>query len=153
MSRHAPEDRPGEDFEARLKRLKAENAPRSGPAASGATPGYGMAFTIATDLVGGVLGGALVGWFLDRWLGTAPGALISLFFLGAAAGMWNVYRTVRGYDAALGFRHGRSAPSARGNETQRPAGARPENEGGDRGGQSSPSIRGAYDRSDSDRRD
>jgi len=153
MSRHASEDRPRDDFDARLKRLKEENAPRSGPASNGATPGYGMAFTLAADLVGGVIGGALIGWFLDSWLGSAPWGLISFFFLGAAAGMWNVYRTVRGYDAALGFHHRTPAPPARGNETQRPAGARPVNEGGDRGGQSSPSIRGAHDRADPDRRD
>ncbi|MFO1120136.1 MAG: AtpZ/AtpI family protein [Rhodospirillales bacterium] len=112
-----------------------------------------MAFTIATDLVGGVVGGALLGLLLDRWLASAPWAMISFLFLGAAAGMWNVYRTVRGYDAALGFHHRKPAPPARGNETQRPAGARPENEGGDHGGQSSPSVRGTHDRPDSHRRD
>ena len=152
MNRHAPEDRPS-DFDARLKRLKEENAPKGGPTAGGKTSGYGMAFTIATDLVGGVVGGALFGLLLDHWLASAPWGMISFFFLGAAAGMWNVYRMVRGYDAALGFHHGKPAPAVRGNDTQTPAGARPENEGGDRGGQSSPSVRGAYDRPDPDRRD
>jgi ATP synthase protein I len=152
MNGHAPNEQPS-DFDARLTRLEEANAPKGGSGAGGKTSGYGMAFKIATDLVGGVIGGALVGWLLDRWLGSAPWAMIAFFFLGAAAGMWNVYRTVRGYDAALGFHHGKPAPAARGNETQTSAGARPGNEGGDRGGQSSPSVRGEHDRPDPDRRD
>ncbi|MCD7807137.1 MAG: AtpZ/AtpI family protein [Lachnospiraceae bacterium] len=35
-----------------------------------------------------------VGYFLDKWLGTSF-FFILLFFVGAAAGAWNVYRTVR----------------------------------------------------------
>ncbi|MCD8325535.1 MAG: AtpZ/AtpI family protein [Lachnospiraceae bacterium] len=34
------------------------------------------------------------GYFLDQWLGTEFFFII-LFFVGAAAGAWNVYKTVR----------------------------------------------------------
>lgn len=47
------------------------------------------------------VGGGIV---LDRWLGTAPWGLIVLFFLGAGAGVLNVYRTVTGVGYAVGYR-------------------------------------------------
>jgi ATP synthase protein I len=151
MTVHAPKDRLGE-FEARLNRLKGET-PQSGEQAGSTTAGYGLAFTIAADLVGGLIGGAVAGWLADYWFGTGPWMLITFFFLGAAAGMWNVYRTVRGYDRALGFRSSEPAAAARGKEMKIPAVARPEEEGGERGGQSTSSVRNQYDRPDSNRRD
>ena len=47
---------------------------------------------------------ALIGYGLDRWLGTRPWATIVLFFLGVAAGMLNVYRAVAGIKTAVGYR-------------------------------------------------
>ena len=43
----------------------------------------------------GVGFGALLGWALDRWLGTMPLFLIVFFMLGAAAGVLNAYRHLR----------------------------------------------------------
>ena len=40
---------------------------------------------VATELVAGVIVGALIGWMLDNWLGTSPLFLVLLFFLGAMA--------------------------------------------------------------------
>jgi Putative F0F1-ATPase subunit Ca2+/Mg2+ transporter len=112
-----------------------------------------MALTIAADLVGGVVGGAAVGWLIDRWTGAAPWGMISLFFLGAAAGMWNVYRTVRGFDMSLGFHQTQAHPKVNRDEMEIPAGARPDNEGGDQRGQSTPSISGRADHPHKHRRD
>ncbi|MEC9367287.1 MAG: AtpZ/AtpI family protein [Pseudomonadota bacterium] len=55
----------------------------------------GLAFRIATELVAGVLVGALIGWQLDRWLSTAPVMLLIFFLLGAAAGILNVVRVAK----------------------------------------------------------
>ena len=49
-------------------------------------------FRLSTELVGGVLLGAALGWLLDRWLGTSPWGLIVLVLLGFAAGVLNVMR-------------------------------------------------------------
>jgi ATP synthase protein I len=147
MSKRAPDDRLSE-FEARLNRLKDENFQRVGSPAGGKQSGYGMAFAIAAELVGGVIGGAGVGWLIDRWLGSAPLGLIAFFFLGATAGMWNVYRTVRGYDMSFGFSRPPAQGAAKRGETNIPAGARPEKEGGDNRGQSTPSVRSAADHPD-----
>jgi ATP synthase protein I len=146
MGKRAPDDRLSE-FEARLNRLKEENSKKASTAAGQVQSGYGMAFVIAADLVGGLIGGAAIGWLIDRWLGSAPMGLIAFFFLGAAAGMWNVYRTVRGYDMSLGFNQP-ITPAAHRGEAEAPAGARSDNEGGDHRGQSTPPVRSAADHPD-----
>lgn len=138
------------EFEVRLNRLKEANSPKTGNA-GGKQSGYGMAFVIAADLVGGLIGGAAVGWVIDRWLGSAPIGLVAFFFLGAVAGMWNVYRTVQGYDMSFGFDQPRSNAVAAEGKTETPAGARLDKEGGDHRGQSTSSIRSAADNPDSNR--
>lgn len=110
MSDNDPE--PLARLDDRLRRLKAEaKAKDPDPRAGQAKSGYGFAFMIATDLVGGVIGGALVGWGIDSWLGTAPFGLIAFFFIGAFAGMWNAYRTARGHEVAMGFRPPAATPT------------------------------------------
>src|SRR5512132_93504 len=81
MSGHVPDERLS-DFEARLNRLKDDNSRNTGSSAPRKQSGYGMAFAIAADLVGGVFGGAGIGWLVEGWLGSAPTALIA-FFLSA----------------------------------------------------------------------
>ncbi len=53
----------------------------------GALSAVGIAFVLAVVI------GFLVGYFLDRWLGTTPLFIIIFFFLGVAAGIVNVVRT------------------------------------------------------------
>lgn len=52
----------------------------------------GFAMRIATELVAGVFVGALLGWALDKWLGTAPILLIVCLLLGIAGGLLNSVR-------------------------------------------------------------
>ena len=47
---------------------------------------------MSTELVAGVVVGALIGWLLDRWLGISPWGLIVFLLLGFAAGVLNVMR-------------------------------------------------------------
>jgi ATP synthase protein I len=49
-------------------------------------------FRLSTELVGGVIVGAGIGWLLDRWLGISPWGLIVFLLLGFAAGVLNVMR-------------------------------------------------------------
>jgi len=93
------------DLDARLERLRAETQPEERkPAVQEPTSGLGMAFAISAHLVAGLAVGAGVGYGLDRWLDTSPWLLIVFFFLGAAAGMLNVYHTVSGMGDAVGYR-------------------------------------------------
>ena len=69
--------------------------PSEAPDPSGRGEAMGIAFRIATELVAGVFVGALLGWALDKWLGTAPILLIVFLLLGIAGGLLNSVRAAR----------------------------------------------------------
>jgi len=49
-------------------------------------------FRLSSELIAGVLVGAVIGWGFDRLLSTSPWGLIVFFLLGFAAGVINVMR-------------------------------------------------------------
>ena len=57
----------------------------------------------ATEMVAGVSVGGFAGWALDQWLGTTPLLMIVLLFLGAAAGMMNIWRMASGHGLKMGY--------------------------------------------------
>jgi ATP synthase protein I len=63
-----------------------------------------MAMRIGVELVAALVVAMGAGWLLDRWLGTKPWLMIVFFFLGAAAGIMNVYRAVNGLGLAAGYK-------------------------------------------------
>jgi ATP synthase protein I len=95
MSEQTPPDplaRLGEKIEqARREQLRREGRGR------GSVPQgpLGVAFRIAVELVASLGVGLAIGWGLDRVLGTRPWLLIVFFFIGAAAGMLNVFRAAK----------------------------------------------------------
>ena len=92
---HSP---PPEKLADRLRDLRQKVDRDSGPA-EGPDPAQGsamgLAFRVGIELAAGLVVGGGLGWLLDRWWHTSPVMLILLFFLGAAAGMVNVFRTAR----------------------------------------------------------
>ena len=88
---------------ARLRRLGDElgqERPRpvtAGGSSQTGSMGSGLArgLRLSTELVAGVLVGAVIGWALDRWLGISPWGLIVFLLLGFAAGVRNVVRAVQ----------------------------------------------------------
>jgi ATP synthase protein I len=50
-------------------------------------------FRLSSELVAGVVVGALIGWGFDRLLSTSPFGLIVFFLLGFVAGVLNVIRS------------------------------------------------------------
>ncbi len=94
---------PGElspaDREALKKRASELNAKletakhrHDAPSAAGRGEAMGRGMRMATELIGGVIAGGAIGWFLDQWLGTKPWLFIVFFLLGTAAGMLNLIR-------------------------------------------------------------
>jgi ATP synthase protein I len=84
---------------ARLQRLgkRLETAGRppendTGPRQTADASAFAVGFRMSSELVAGVLVGALIGWLLDRWLGISPWGLIVFLLLGFAAGVLNVMR-------------------------------------------------------------
>ena len=52
----------------------------------------GIAYAAAFSLFAAVASGLLLGWLLDRWLGTWPWLLVTGVILGAAAGFYELIR-------------------------------------------------------------
>jgi ATP synthase protein I len=73
----------------------------------------GIGFRIGVDVAAALAIGLGIGYLLDAWLGTKPWLLVVFFFLGAGAGVLNVYRAVQGMGYQVGFRHGGAPPAER----------------------------------------
>jgi ATP synthase protein I len=53
----------------------------------------GLAYAAAFSLFAAVVSGLILGWLLDRWLGTKPWLLVVGIVLGAAAGFYEFIRS------------------------------------------------------------
>jgi ATP synthase protein I len=102
------------------RRLERARQVQSGKGPEGSRPGgqqtvgaaLAFAWRIGVELVVAVVVGTGIGWAIDWALGTRPWAMVVLFFLGVAAGMLNVWRTVKGMGMAIGYRRpGESGPN------------------------------------------
>ena len=90
-----------EDLDERLRKARGEQDERE-PKPSRSRP-IGQALRLATEMASALFVGAVLGWFLDKWLGTRPWLLLLFLVLGMAAGMLNAYRTaMRMQDAGDG---------------------------------------------------
>jgi ATP synthase protein I len=89
---------------ARLQRLGeglGQVRGRAGPASSDSpggdraatASGYAKGFRLSSELVGGVLVGAGIGWLIDRLFGISPWGFIVFLLLGFVAGVLNVMRS------------------------------------------------------------
>jgi ATP synthase protein I len=53
----------------------------------------GLAYAAAFSLFSAVVAGLIIGWLLDRWLGTSPWLLVTGIVLGAVAGFYEFIRS------------------------------------------------------------
>ena len=85
-----PPDARLESLDRRLDRLQQGEAEKAARARGESSSRAGH--LVVNQLIGGPIGGAIVGWVLDRWLGTAPWLMLGLMFVGFAGGVFNVFR-------------------------------------------------------------
>jgi ATP synthase protein I len=85
-----PPDARLESLDERLDRMQKAEAKRT--AKRQPDMNYQAGQLVLSQLVGCPLGGGIVGWLLDRWLGTKPWLMLVMLFLGFAVGIWNVIR-------------------------------------------------------------
>jgi ATP synthase protein I len=84
---------------ARLRRLgerldqhRPSPPPETAPGRAADSSAMARGFRLSTELVAGVLVGAVIGYLLDHWLGISPWGLIVFVLLGFVAGVINVMR-------------------------------------------------------------
>lgn len=87
------QDKPS-SFEDRLRAAQSRQVPKSAPVpgATSGTGAMGVGLRVGIELVSAMVVALAIGFWLDRWLGTAPWLLVAFILLGGAAGVANVWR-------------------------------------------------------------
>ena len=96
------EDEPGQEpksqqdarldsLEERLERAQAKEAERTGQAPT-ADANEQMGQKVLSYLIGGLLGGALIGWVLDKAFDTGHLLLVVGLVLGTVGGFWSIIK-------------------------------------------------------------
>ena len=113
-----PHKRRVEEIEAELKAVRATvDKPQAGGANGAASSGMSqrqtrIAYRVMADMIAGLSVGGILGYWLDRWMGWAPYALVVGLLVGFAAGVNNAWRAIQRYtkDAAAGDDGGQRQP-------------------------------------------
>ncbi len=67
------------------------------------TESLNIYYRVGTELLAGLIIGAVIGWTIDQWLNTIPLFLIIMFILGGVAGIYNLWRVLTGKGLKMGF--------------------------------------------------
>ena len=86
-----PEDARLDSLEQRLERAETAEAKRTGRAPA-ADANEQLGNRVLSLLIGGLLGGALIGWVLDRLFGTGNLLLVVFLVLGTVGGFWSIIK-------------------------------------------------------------
>ena len=84
--------RHSDDLDSRIAAARAAESARVTGAPRPPAKGYAQGSRELAELIGAPLGGGLIGWVLDRWLGTSPWIMLTLLVLATAAAFRNIYR-------------------------------------------------------------
>lgn len=82
-------------LEDNIRQFQRKTAPKT---VSDPPQGAQAALRVGLELASGVLVGAIVGIYLDKWLGTSPVMVIICLALGAGGGFLTIYRTMQAMD-------------------------------------------------------
>ncbi|OCC23222.1 F0F1 ATP synthase assembly protein I [Croceicoccus estronivorus] len=79
-------------LEERLKAAREREDERNRPQVKGVDANYRLGNRVLAELLGGIGGGALIGWVIDRFAGTAPWGLLVMMFFGIIVAFRNIIR-------------------------------------------------------------
>ena len=80
-------------LEARLAAAREREEQRNKPIAGAeADANYRMGNRVLAELIGGIGGGAFIGWVIDRFAGTSPWGLMVVMILGIVVSFRNIIR-------------------------------------------------------------
>lgn len=81
-----------DSLDARIAAAKSAERLRSGEVQQASSKGYSQGSRVLAELIGAPIGGALIGWLLDRWLGTGPWILLILLALSIVVAFRNIFK-------------------------------------------------------------
>jgi len=79
-------------LEERLRAAQAKELHRKAPGAPEADANYRLGSRVLSELLGGIGGGALIGWVFDRFADSSPKGLLTMLFLGTVVAFRNIIR-------------------------------------------------------------
>lgn len=80
-------------LDQRLKAAREREEERNRAAGDhGTDANYRMGTRVLSELIGGIAGGALIGWVIDRFAHTSPWGLLVMMFLGIIVAFRNIIR-------------------------------------------------------------
>ena len=80
-------------LDERLKAARQREDERvNKPAPDGSDANYRLGNRVLAELVGGMVGGAFIGWVIDQFAGTSPWGLLVMLFVGVAVAFRNIIR-------------------------------------------------------------
>ena len=80
-------------LDERLQQAQAAESTRTGAnERKQADPSYNLGNRVLAELLGGMIGGAVIGWTIDWFFGTKPIFLLVLLFLGIGVAFRNIIR-------------------------------------------------------------
>ena len=88
----SPKDPRLDSLDMQLNKVRKAEQVRSGSKSDGPAKGMRQGNRVLTELIAGPAGGALIGWVIDRFAGTAPGFLLGCLFLGIGVAFRNIYK-------------------------------------------------------------
>ncbi len=87
------EDKRIDALEERLKAAQEREDKRLSPTAGVETDeNYRIGNRVLAELIGGIGGGAFLGWVIDHFAGTSPWGLLVVMFLGIIVAFRNIIR-------------------------------------------------------------
>ena len=93
----ASEDSRLVSLEKRLDRAEAAEAERTAVnAGPESDANYRLGNRVLAELLGGLIGGGLFGWLIDRFADTSPWGLLVMLFLGIVVAFRNIIRIASG---------------------------------------------------------
>ena len=86
---------PKNSFKTRLEIAKNKLSRKSLYKNKQSPSSIGTAFKVSTELVSAVVVGTIIGFILDKTFGTKPWLILIFFFVGAVAGIVNVFKSAK----------------------------------------------------------
>jgi ATP synthase protein I len=86
------DDRQTDDLDLRIAKARAAEEARAGNNEGKPAKGYSQGSRVLAELIGAPLGGGVIGYALDQWLGTGPWLMLILLALAVVVAFRNIFR-------------------------------------------------------------
>jgi len=90
------EDARIDSLKERIDEARQKEQIRTGKRKAELDDNYKLGNRVLAELIGGIGGGSLIGWVLDRLIGTEPWLLLVFLFLGIGVAFRNIWKISSG---------------------------------------------------------